>query len=108
LRGRGFGRDRSSLFLDPLAIGLLEPAASGHASENLFGVDLADLLRRDTLLFRALSVDLASFSVDGLDRGLLDPDDLTFSLARVEKIRRAYLEPVNLADAEAVATHFST
>lgn len=44
---------------------------------------------------------------NGLDRGLLDPDDLTISLARVEKLRRAYLEPVNLADAEAVATHFT-
>lgn len=44
----------------------------------------------------------------GLDRGLLDPDDLTLSLARVEKLRKAYLEPLNLANAEAVATHFST
>jgi beta-N-acetylhexosaminidase len=43
----------------------------------------------------------------GLDRGLLDPDDLTLSLSRVEKLRRKYLEPVNFADAEAVATHFS-
>jgi len=42
-----------------------------------------------------------------LDRGLLDPDDLTLSLTRVEELRRKYLEPVNFADAEAVATHFS-
>jgi beta-N-acetylhexosaminidase len=45
---------------------------------------------------------------NGLDRGLLDPDELTLSLDRVEKLRRAYLEPVKLADAETVATHFST
>jgi hypothetical protein len=44
----------------------------------------------------------------GLDSGLLDPDDLTLALARVEKLRKAYLEPVNLANVEAVAAHFST
>ena len=44
----------------------------------------------------------------GLDCGLLDPDDLSLSLTRVEELRRKYLEPVNLADAEAVATHFSS
>ena len=44
----------------------------------------------------------------GLDRGLLDPDDLALSLTRVEELRRKYLEPVNLADAEAVATYFSS
>ena len=43
----------------------------------------------------------------GLDRGFLDPDDLTLALARVEKLRKKYLEPVNFADAEAVATHFA-
>ena len=43
----------------------------------------------------------------GVNRGLLDPDDLTLSLARVEKLRRKYLEPVSFADAEAVATYFS-
>jgi len=42
----------------------------------------------------------------GLDRGLLDPDDLTVSLARLEKLRKKYLEPVNLADSDAVANHF--
>ena len=44
----------------------------------------------------------------GLDRGLLDPDDVALSLTRVEELRRKYLEPVNLADVEAVATYFST
>jgi beta-N-acetylhexosaminidase len=43
----------------------------------------------------------------GLDRGLLDPNNLSLSLTRVEELRRKYLEPVNLADAEAVAIHFS-
>ena len=43
----------------------------------------------------------------GLDRGLLDPDGLTLSLGRVEKLREEYLEPISFADAEAVATHFS-
>ena len=42
-----------------------------------------------------------------LDRGLLDPDDVALSLTRLEELRRKYLEPVNFADAEAVATHFS-
>ena len=42
-----------------------------------------------------------------LDHGLLDPDELILSLARVERLRKAYLEPVNLANAQAVATHFS-
>ena len=42
----------------------------------------------------------------GLDRGLLDPDDLTVSMARLEKLRGKYLEPVNFADADAVASHF--
>lgn len=45
---------------------------------------------------------------DGLDRGLLDPQDLALSLRRVEKLRKTFLEPVNLADAGTVATHFST
>jgi beta-N-acetylhexosaminidase len=45
---------------------------------------------------------------NALDRGLLDPDDLTLSLARVERLRKSYLEPVHLADTEAAATHFST
>ena len=45
---------------------------------------------------------------DALERGILDPEDLALSLARVEKLRKTYLEPVNFADAEAVATHFST
>ena len=44
----------------------------------------------------------------GLDCGLLDPDDLSLSLTRVEELRRKYLDPVNLADAEAVATYFSS
>ena len=42
-----------------------------------------------------------------LDHGFLDPDQLTLSLARVERLRKAYLEPVKLANAQAVATHFS-
>jgi beta-N-acetylhexosaminidase len=43
----------------------------------------------------------------GLDHGLLDPNDLTLSLSRLEKLRRKYLEPVNFADAETAAAHFS-
>jgi beta-N-acetylhexosaminidase len=45
---------------------------------------------------------------NGLHRGLVDPDDVTLALARVEKLRKAYLEPVNLANLEAVAAHFSS
>ncbi len=44
---------------------------------------------------------------DGLHRGLLDPQDLAFSLTRVERLRRDYLQPLRLADAAAVATHFT-
>ena len=44
----------------------------------------------------------------GLEQGLLDPDALTLSLARVEKLRNKYLKPTIFADVEAVATHFST
>lgn len=40
-------------------------------------------------------------------RGLLDPHALALSLARVEKLRRTYLQPFNLADPVAVAAHFS-
>lgn len=45
---------------------------------------------------------------NGFHRGLVDPDDVTLALARVEKLRKAYLEPVNLANLEAVAAHFSS
>jgi beta-N-acetylhexosaminidase len=44
----------------------------------------------------------------GLDRGLVDPEHVALALARVEKLRKEYLEPVNLANLEAVATYFST
>ncbi len=44
---------------------------------------------------------------DGLHRGLLDPQDLALSLTKIENLRRNYLQPLRLADAAAVATHFS-
>ena len=44
---------------------------------------------------------------DGLHRGLLDPQDLALSLTKIENLRRNYLQPLRLADAVAVATHFS-
>jgi beta-N-acetylhexosaminidase len=50
----------------------------------------------------------ADVVLDGLNRGLLDPQDLALSLNRVEKLRKTYLEPPHLADATTVATHFST
>ena len=43
----------------------------------------------------------------GLHSGLLDDQDLAHSLNRVEKLRSTYLSPLNLADAFAVAAHFS-
>jgi beta-N-acetylhexosaminidase len=45
--------------------------------------------------------------LEGMNRGLLDLHDLAISLRRVENLRRTYLEPLILADAAAVATHFS-
>ncbi len=44
---------------------------------------------------------------DGLHRGLLNSQDLALSLNRVERLRGMYLEPLKLADAAAVAAHFS-
>jgi beta-N-acetylhexosaminidase len=44
----------------------------------------------------------------GLQRGLFDEEKLALSLDRVEKLRQAYLEPLNLADTDAVAAHFSS
>lgn len=41
-------------------------------------------------------------------RGLLDPQSLARSLTRVEKLRRTYLEPLNLPDPATVAAHFSS
>jgi beta-N-acetylhexosaminidase len=43
----------------------------------------------------------------GLNRGMLNPQGLALSLTRVARLRRTYLDPLNLADAAAVATHFS-
>jgi beta-N-acetylhexosaminidase len=45
---------------------------------------------------------------DGLRRGLLNSQDLALSLNRIERLRRTYLDPLNLADATAVSSHFST
>ena len=50
----------------------------------------------------------ADVVLDGLNRGLLDPQDLVLSLNRVAKLRKTYLDPPHLADVATVATHFST
>jgi len=50
----------------------------------------------------------AEVVLDGLNRGMLDPQDLALSLARVAKLRKTYLAPPHLADVATVATHFST
>ncbi len=42
----------------------------------------------------------------GLHRGLLDPQDLVLSLARVERLRSSYLRPLRLPDVAAMATRF--
>jgi len=44
---------------------------------------------------------------DGLHRGLLDLQDLAFSLTRVERLRGDYLQPLRFADTAAVSTHFT-
>jgi len=44
----------------------------------------------------------------GLEQDLLEPRSLEFSLRRLEKLRKTYLQPVNLADVGAVASYFST
>ena len=43
----------------------------------------------------------------GLSRRLLNPQNLARSMARVERLREAYLTPLKLADADAVAAYFS-
>jgi beta-N-acetylhexosaminidase len=50
----------------------------------------------------------AEVVLNGLNSGLLDPQDLALSLNRVAKLRKTYLEPPHLADVSTVATHFST
>jgi hypothetical protein len=45
---------------------------------------------------------------DGLQQDLLEPRSLELSLRRLEILRKTYLQPVNLADVGAVASHFST
>ena len=50
----------------------------------------------------------AEVVLDGLNRGMLDPQDLALSLTRVAKLRKTYLDPPHLADVATVATHFST
>jgi beta-N-acetylhexosaminidase len=49
----------------------------------------------------------AEVVLDGLNRGVLDPQDLALSLNRVAKLRKTYLDPPHLADVATVATHFS-
>jgi beta-N-acetylhexosaminidase len=44
----------------------------------------------------------------GLHRDLLDEEKLALSLARVEKLRQTYLEPLNLANTDEVAAYFSS
>jgi beta-N-acetylhexosaminidase len=44
---------------------------------------------------------------DGLNRGLIDRQDLALSLIRVESLTGKYLQPLRIADAAAVAAHFS-
>jgi beta-N-acetylhexosaminidase len=50
----------------------------------------------------------ADVVLDGLNRGLLDPQDLALSLNRVAKLRKTYLDPPHLADVATVATYFPT
>ena len=43
----------------------------------------------------------------GVQRGLLDPQSLGHSLARVERLRTSYLQPLRLANSAAVVAHFA-